>query len=418
MSHELDKIRTKGLDYLKASFGEATVELAVELTGRFKVEVPAWLLWAGFGGGGRFEVRDAHGAARNTAEIAEDAGIVHRLTRSTPTVGLHVLWFLSKNGLSGDIETARKVSSQLKAQGLEIGSISPTYFLTGSEDGSFTAQNPATREKYIEQTIFAALIAAELANGILSLWFPDGTNYPGQRTLQDKIIKMTENLSAFWERTPLSTREKLDRVLIEYKLFEPSTYSTTIPDWGTSCELARIFGGQGGVLVDLGHHHHGTNVEQIVAYLITFKIRGGLHFNTRYAADDDHSIQADYQLARLFFELLAGDAVFSSDSKKNWSFALDQMARTEERIPSILKSIDALKRCLAKTFLLNTEKLLLYQQSLDLVRANEEFERALLHADTGPIVMESYFRQGLHPLPQVAYRESGYQRKIESQRAR
>jgi len=416
MSAELDKLRTRGLDYLKSSFGEETVERAVELTGRFKLEIPAWQFWVGFGGGGRFDSRGIGGAACNTEEIAEDAGVVNRLTRSTPTVGMHVLWFFSRDGLTGDMELARKAAEELKARGLAMGSISPTYFLASSEDGSFSAQDPAIRQRYIEQTVLAAGIAAELANGILSLWFPDGTNYPGQRNLQDKIRKMAECLSAFWEKTPLSTREKLDRVLVEYKLFEPGTYSMTIPDWGTAAGLSRIFGEKGAVLVDLGHHHLGTNVEQIVATLIVLGFRGGFHFNTRYAADDDHSVQADYQLARLLLELLLGNVVFNSDPTKNWFFALDQMARKEERIPSILKSVDALKRSLAGALLLDPSRLLAYQQSGDLISANEEFERSLLHADTGPIVMESYYRQGLHSVPQLAYRESGYQKKIEQQR--
>ena len=416
MSAELDKLRTRGLDYLKSSFGEKAVERAVELTGRFKLEIPAWQFWAGFGGGGRFDSRGTGGAARNTEEIAEDAGVVNNLTHSTPYVGMHVLWFFSRDGLTGDMELARKAAEELKARGLAMGSVSPTYFLTGSEDGSFSAQDPAVRQRYIEQTVLAAEIAAGLAGGILSLWLPDGTNYPGQRNLQDKIRKMAECFSTFWEKTPLPTRDKLDRVLIEYKLFEPGTYSMTIPDWGTAAGLSRIFGEKGAVLVDLGHHHHGTNVEQIVANLIALGFRGGLHFNTRYAADDDHSVQADYQLARLFLELLLGEVVFNSDPAKNWSFAFDQMARQEERIPSILKSVDALKRSLAAALLLDSSRLLDFQQSGDLISANQEFERFLLHADTGPIVMEAYYRQGLHPVPQLAYRESGYQKKIEQQR--
>ena len=416
MGNDLDRVRLVGLDYLKAVFGEEPVERAVELTGKFEVEIPAWQFWAGFGGGGRFDSLGTGGAARNTEEIAQDAALVHRLTRSAPTVGQHVLWFLSRDGVTGDPEVARRVAGELEDRGVRMGSISPTYFLAGSGDGSFSAQDPAVRERYIEQTVLAAGIAAELANGILSLWFPDGTNYPGQRDLQDKITKMAESIRVFWERTPQSIRDKLDRVLVEYKLFEPGTYSTTVPDWGTARELARAFGDRGAVLIDLGHHHHGTNVEQIVAGLIGFGVRGGFHFNTRYAADDDHAVQADYQLARIFLELVQVEVIFQSDPKKNWSFALDQMARSEERIPSVLKSIDALKRSLARALLLDPDKLREYQQASDLIASNAQFERALLFADTGPVVMESYHRQGLHPVPLAAYWESGYQGKIQAER--
>jgi L-rhamnose isomerase / sugar isomerase len=416
MSHHYDALITKGLDYLRASYGEEAVERAVEFARRFQVEVPGWQFWSGFGGGGRFEGGGSGGAARNTAEIAEDAGCVHALTRSTPTVGQHILWFLSKDGKSGDEETARRVKGELEGRGVAMGSISPTYFLAGSEDGSFSARDAKTRERYIEQTALGGRFAAEMGNGVLSLWFPDGTNYPGQRALQEKISLMRDCSTEFWRRIGDAEKKKVVRVLVEYKVFEPGTYSTTIPDWGTAREIARLFGDKGGVLVDMGHHHHGVNIEQIVANLIAFGVRGGFHFNTRYAADDDHSVQADYENARLFHELLAGDVVYNADPSKNWNYALDQMARSEFRIPSILKSLDALKRSIAKAALVDRKALDEAQSSRDLIRANMEMERALLHADVAPAVMESYRRMGLHPVPLDAYNESGYQARIERER--
>lgn len=417
MSKNHDAIRKSGLDYLRASFGDDAVERAIDCTGRFTVEVPGWQLWAGFGGGGRFEGGGTGGVARNTAEIAEDIGLIHRLTDSTPTVGQHILWFFSKDGIEGDYGLARKVGEELAAHGLRMGSISPTYFLAGSEDGSLTSQNPAIRERYIAQTVLGAEIAAGLSNGLLSLWFPDGTNYPGQRFLQDKIGLLRDSLAAFWDRLSERTRNTLDSVLVEYKVFEPGTYSTTVPEWGTSRELSRLMGDKGGVLVDMGHHHHGTNIEQIVGTLIAFGVRGGFHFNTRYAADDDHSVQADYAMAMIFFELLAGNVVFNPDPSANWIYALDQMARSEQRIPSVLKSVDALKRSIARAALVDIEELKQRQASIDMIGANVSFERALLHADTGPIVMESYVRKGLHPVPLDAYCESGYQTVIEKKRS-
>lgn len=416
MSHHYDRMRTTGLEYMKAAFGEEPVERAIDRTMRFMVEVPGWQVWRGFGGGGRFEGGGTGGAARTTAEIAADIGLIHRLTKSTPTVGVHILWFLSRDGLTGDFEIAQKFKKELEAEGLGLGSTSPTYFLAGSEDGSFSSQDAANRERYIDQTVLGARIAAELGNGILSLWFPDGTNYPGQRELQEKIGLMRDCTDEFWKRIPESQKNRLNTVLFEYKVFEPGTYSTTVPDWGTARELSRIVGDKGGVLIDMGHHHHGTNIEQIVGTLIQFGVRGGFHFNTRYAADDDHSVQADYEMAKLFHELLRGDVIFNADSSKNWAFALDQMARAEERIPSVMKSVDALKRSIARAALSDETALGGYQRERDIIAANVESERALLHADTTPIVMESYVRRGLHPAPLTAYYESGYQEKIEKER--
>ncbi|MFA6471191.1 MAG: L-rhamnose isomerase [Candidatus Latescibacterota bacterium] len=417
MSNTLGAQIDKGLDYLKASFGEAQVEWAIDSTGKFAVEVPGWQVWNGFGGGGRFDAGGSGGVARTTLEIAEDVGVIHALTRSTPQISQHILWFLSRDGHEGDFETAVRVKKELEANGVSMGSINPTYFLAGSEDGSFTAQNPAVRKRYVDQTVLSAKIAAELGNGIVAIWFPDGTNYPGQRHLQDKISLMKESILEFWSLVSPAIRKKLDRILFEYKVFEPGTYSTTIPDWGTACELARLVGDQGGVQVDMGHHSLGVNIEQIVGTMIVFGIRGGFHFNTRYAADDDHSVQADYPLACIFNELFKGDAVFNADPAKNWCFALDQMARTEKRIPSVLKSVDALKRSVAKAALVDYSTLESQQRRCDLIDSNIEFEKALLHADTAPIVMESYRRKGLHPIPMAAYYESGYQEKIERERA-
>jgi len=252
---------------------------------------------------------------------------------------------------------------------------------------------------------------------LLTLWFPDGTNYPGQRELKDKIGLMRDSIIEVWEQVPEDQKSKLKRILVEYKVFEPGTYSTTVPDWATARELSRLFGEKGGVLVDLGHHHHSTNIEQIVANMISFDIKGGFHFNTRYAADDDHSVQADYMMAEIFHELLRGDVIYNAEPSKNWVFALDQMARAEQRIPSILKSVDALKRSMAKAALVDMSKLSELQKAKDIIGSNVEFERALLHTDTSPIVMETYKRQGLHPVPLIAYTESGYQQKIEKQRA-
>ncbi len=416
MSNNLDEIRVKGLDYIKSVFGEETVEKSIGYTAKFMVEVPGWQVWEGFGGGGRFEGGGSGGAAGNTQEIAEDIGLIHKLTKSTPSVGLHILWFLSKDGVTGDFEIAEKLKETLEVNDLKIGSVSPTYFLGNCEDGSFTSQNTLIRKKYIEQTLFGAKVAAELSDGLLTLWFPDGTNYPGQRELRDKIKLMRDSVIEFWELLPGEQKSKLKRILFEYKVFEPGTYSTTVPEWGTARELSMLVGEKGGVLVDLGHHHHGTNIEQIVANLIAFDIKGGFHFNTRYAADDDHSVQGDYSIAKIFHELLQGDVIYNNESSKNWVFALDQMARNEQRIPSILKSVDALKKSIAKAALVNKSKLADYQKAKDIIGSNVEFEKALLHTDTAPIVMESYVRQGLHPVPLIAYIESGYQGKIEKER--
>jgi len=418
MVNQLDKMRKKGLDYLNAAYGEEAVETAIGYVTNLKVEVPGWQFWAGFGGGGRFEGGNSGGAARNTLEIAEDAGLVYKLTNATPWVGQHILWFLSTDGLEGDVDKAQDVLLELEENGVKMGSISPTYFLKGSEDGSLSPLDPKTMGRYIDHTVLGAKFAAKFSdNHLLTLWLPDGTLYPGQRDLDEKVELVNTSLATVASRVKPNVLKQI-RVLTEYKVFEPGTFSTTIPDWGTAYALSQNFGKSGGVLVDLGHHHHSVNIGQIVSTMITFGIMGGFHFNKRYAADDDHSCQADYELAQIFDALVKRDALYNKDQSHNWTLALDQMARTEERIPSILKSIDALQLSVAKPALLNRGKLREYQEVRNLINANVEYERALLHADTRPIVMEAYHKQGLHPVPMVAYAQSGYQKRIGQERAK
>ena len=148
----LDEVRTRGINYLKAVFGDEAVEKAVNAAARFTVEIPGWQFWAGFGGGGRFESGSTGGASRNTAEVAKDAGLINRLTLSTPYISQHMLWFFSSDGMYADYDMALRVKSELEENGVMMGAISPTYFLGGSEDGSFTSQNPKTRKRYIDQT--------------------------------------------------------------------------------------------------------------------------------------------------------------------------------------------------------------------------------------------------------------------------
>ena len=399
-----------GLLLLQKEFGSDSVKKAIEGVKAFEVEIPSWAF--GPFGGGRFGEYMPPGAARNVAEKMDDAALVNRLTGSTPRVATHVLWDLTEDGTTGSLKVARNVKALAERRGLNLGAVSPTYFLRGSHRGSFSADDEEVRKRYVEQTVFAEGVASELGNNLVTLWFPDGSSYPGERELKIAYRNLKRSLAEVSKRFPPGVR-----LLIEYKLFEPGTYSTTVPDWGTAALLANSMGPNAGVLVDLGHHHHGTNVEQIVATIIEEGIWGGFHFNTRYAADDDHAVEPNPELARIMYELVAGGVVLSQDPKRNWAFMIDQASPKENRIMAVLHSVDSLQLALARALLVDREELRARQLADDIVGANRLFNAATMNIDVRSVVARARMEKGVPADPVDAYVKSGYQQKIERERA-
>lgn len=404
-----EKMVNLGLAMLREEFGEKRVEKAIDAVKKFEVEIPSWIF--GVFGGGRFGEYSPPGAARNIFEKLDDASFIHKLTGATPRIATHILWDLSKDSYEGDLEVAKKVKEEARQRGLDLGAVNPTYFLRGSHRGSFSAEERETRERFIEQTILGGKIAEELSNNLLTLWFPDGSLYPGQIELR----KAYKNLREALERSYKDISKNV-KILIEYKVFEPGTYSTTVPDWGTSALLAKRLGSNAGVLVDLGHHHHGTNIEQIVAMLISEGMPGGFHFNTRYAADDDQSVEPNPENARIFYELVVGDVIFNSNPEKNWAYMIDQCSSRENRMQAVLHSVDSLQQSLAKALLVDGDLLRKYQLEDKIILANRIFNDAIVGTDVRPLLAKARLEKGLWLDPVKEYVKSGYQRKIESER--
>ena len=226
-------------------------------------------------------------------------------------------------------------------------------------------------------------------------------------------------MSACMKNNLIDTRKQIRDdvwILVEYKVFEPGTYSTTVPDWGTAYALAKAMGGKTGVLVDLGHHFHSANIEQIVARIVAENIRSGFHFNTRYAADDDHAVEPTPEMARIFYELVAGNVIVNKDESKNWAYMIDQCSGRENRIHAIIHSVDTLQHCLAKALLVDQKAMTDMQAKDEVILANRIFNDALLYADVRPIVATARLEQLLPIDPIAAYVESGYQAKIEKDR--
>ena len=377
---------------------------------KFEVEVPSWVF--GSFGGGRFSGYTPPGAARNIFEKLDDASLVNRLTGATPRVSIHTGWDDPDEAPFDEIqvESFKKVRDYASKFGLGIGAVSPTYFLEGTEFGSLSSNNSKTRQRLIEHTLVSAEIATKYATGLLALWFPDGSLYPGQVNMREAERNLRSSLEEIYRRTPRSVR-----MLIEYKLFEPGTYHTVVSDYCVASDLARHLGERAGVLVDLGHHAHGVNVEHIIAHLIENGMPGGIHFNSRYVADDDHAIEPNMQIFRIFHELVTGGVIGNEDSRRNWAYMIDQCSPLENRIQAILHSVDSLMISYAKALIVDEEALRRYQMKNEVMLANRVLVDAFL-TDVRPLVQMARMNKRLPIDPVNAYVKSGYQEKIERER--
>lgn len=376
----------------------------------FEVEVPSWVF--GEFGGGRFGDYMPPGPARDRMAKMRDAALVHKLTGAAPRVAIHTGWDRPEQVAFEDVQPDHfaELRDFARGQGIGIGAVNPTLFLTGTHYGSLSSPMPEVRRQLIEHCIVSARVAAEYARGLVTYWLPDGTNYPGQRSLweQEKLVR--DALCEVYNASPDNTRH-----LIEYKLFEPGTYSTAIPDAGTATQMADAMGERAGVLVDMGHHPHGVNVPQIVARLIGTRRLGGCHFNTRYAADDDHSVEPSIGMYALFCELVDGGVVCADDPAENWDYMIDQCSSLENRIRAVLHSIDSLQLSLARALVLDRPRLSELQSRQEIIPANRVFLEAFA-TDVRPILYMARLEQDLPLDPVVAYDESGYQREIEQER--
>jgi len=376
----------------------------------FNVEIPSWVF--GAFGGGRFSGYIPPGAARNVFEKFDDAAMVNRLTGATPRVSIHVGWDDPDEAPFDEIqvESFRKLRDYAQRLGLGIGSVSPTYFLEGTQFGSLSVDDPETRRRLIEHTLISAEIASKYATGLITLWFPDGSLYPGQVDMRTAERNMKTSLREIYQRMPSSVQ-----MLIEYKLFEPGTYHTVVSDYCVASDLARHLGERAGVLVDLGHHAFGVNVEHIVARLIESGMPGGIHFNSRYAADDDHAVEPNMQLFRVFHELVRGGVIENPDPRRDWAYMIDQCSALENRIQAVLHSVDSLMISYAKALIVDEEALRKYQRKNEIMLANRVLLDAFL-TDVRPMIQIVRMEKGLPLDPVNAYVKSGYQEKIEKER--
>ena len=380
----------------------ATRNLAFKTLDSFQIEIPSW----GFANTGtRFGKFVQAAAASTLEEKFADAAEVNRLTGATPTIALHVLWDLPQG-----VRDVVEVKALEKRFGVRAGSINPNLFQDQEyKFGSLCNPSGEIRERAVAHVLDSIEIAKRLDSHDISLWLPDGSNYPGTQSIRKRIDWLTEAL-----RTIHSRLRPDQRLLIEYKPFEPAFYHTDIADWGMSSQLARDAGPQARVLVDTGHHYASQNIEQIVAWLLHTGLIGGFHFNDRRYADDDLTLGSidPYQIFRIFHELLAAT---SENLLNEVAFMIDQSHNLKGKIEASVQTIMTAQELWLKAALLDRDQLADLQQSCDLVAAEELF-RGAFWRDVRPLLQAWREARSLPTDPLAALRESGYVERISRER--
>jgi L-rhamnose isomerase/sugar isomerase len=369
----------------------------------FAIEIPSW----GFANTGtRFGKYIQAAAATNIEEKFADAAEVHRLTGVTPTLALHVLWDLP-NGVAD----APKIQALVEKTGIRAGSINPNLFQEAEyKYGSICNPSAEIRAKATAHLLDSVAIGKALGAAEVSMWVSDGSNYPGTQSMRRRIGWMKEALAK--THAALAPGQIM---LVEYKPFEPAFYHTDIADWGMALELARSAGPQAKVLVDTGHHYQGTNIEQIVAWLIELNALGGFHFNDRKYADDDLTLGSidPYQIFRIFHEILFEQS--KGGTFKSPAFMIDQSHNLKGKVEAMVQTVVTAQELYAKASLVDQDTLAKLQDSCNLVDAEEAF-RGAFWQDVRPLLAEWREARGLPAHPLAALRESRYVERITEER--
>jgi L-rhamnose isomerase / sugar isomerase len=384
-------------DHLAARLRDGGHDLdAVERAlGALEIETPSW----GYGDSGtRFATFQQPGRPRDVFERLDDAVETHRLTGTAPAVALHFPW--------DAVDDLAALSAHASERGLRIGAVNPNLFQDPDYKlGSITHPDAGVRRKATDHLLECLKIAEELGSTAQSLWFADGTNYPGQDDLSARRRRMLECLGEVYAALPQG-----QELLVEYKLFEPAFYATDLADWGSALLVCQKLGERARVLVDLGHHAQGTNVEQIVALLGEEGRLGGFHFNNRKYADDDLIVGSvnPFELFLIFCELAGADRPLPR-------LTIDQAHNVEAKVEAMVLSVVNLQEAYAKALLVDREALGAAQEAGDVLAGHE----ALLDAyrtDVRPLCARVRAGLGAAEDPVAALRASGYVERITEER--
>lgn len=369
----------------------------------FSIELPSW----GFANTGtRFGKFSQPEAASTLAEKFADAGEVKRLTGAVESMALHVLWDMP--GGTADVREVRRLEAEHM---IRAGSINPNLFQDQAyKFGSLCNPDAGVRRRAIAHMIESVNIARELGSRDISMWLSDGSSYPGTQSITRRLGWLEAALG--------ETHAHLapdQRLLVEYKPFEPYFYHTDIADWGMALDLARGAGPQARVLVDLGHHYQGQNIEQIVAWLLRRGMLGGFHFNDRRYADDDLTVGSidPYQIFRIFHEVFAHAS--DAGAQPDIAYMIDQSHNMKGKMEAAVQTVVTAQELYAKAALIDQDQLATLQDECRLVEAEELF-RGAFWIDVRPLIQGWRIARGLPADPLLALREGGYVERVSRER--
>ncbi len=363
------------------------------------IEVPSWA----YGNSGtRFKVFGTPGTPRSVEEKIHDAAAVHRFTGLAPSVALHIPWDLS--------DGFRALRTYAEDLGVRLGTVNSNTFQDDDYKlGSLTHADSKVRAKAVQHNLDCLEVMNQTGSRDLKIWLADGTNYPGQGDIRARQEWLAEGLAAIYAQVGED-----QRLVLEYKFFEPAFYHTDVPDWGTSYVHCAALGDRAGVCLDTGHHAPGTNIEFIAAQLLRLGKLFSFDFNSRFYADDDLIVGAadPFQLFRILVEVVRGGG-YGPDS--DVALMLDQCHNIEKKIPGQIRSVLNVQEMLAKALLVDTDALADARSNKDVLRANDVFMDAF-YTDVRRDLAGWREERGLPADPMTAYLASGYQAKVEADR--
>jgi L-rhamnose isomerase/sugar isomerase len=370
----------------------------------FRIELPSW----GFANTGtRFGKFLQLAAATTIEEKLSDAGEVHRLTGVCPTVALHVLW-----DLPDGLKSVGEVAKLAKKHGVQPGSINPNVFQDQAyKHGSLGNPDAAIRQAALAHILESVEIARQLDSRDVAPWFADGSNYPGTANIRQRRAWFEDAL-----RQVHNSLAANQRLLLEYKPFEPAFYHTDVADWGMALLLAKAAGPQARVLVDTGHHYQTQNIEQIVAWLLADGMLGGFHFNDRRYADDDLTLGSidPYQVFRIFHEIAMYE--WETGQRADIAYMVDQSHNLKGKMEAMIQTVMSAQELYAKAALVDRASLARHQKTSALVDAENCLKDAF-STDVRPAIREWRRSHGLPEDPLAAFRGSGYLERITAERS-
>ncbi len=375
-------------------FNAVTAALAAQT-----IELPSWA----FGNSGtRFRVWPSAGTPRTVEEKLADAAQVHRYTGAAPSVALHIPW--------DKVDDYAKLTRYAEDLGIRLGTVNSNTFQDEAyKFGSLTSSNRTVRQKAVDHHLECIEVMAATGSRDLKVWLADGANYPGQNDLRSRQDNLAESLATIY-----SQLGENQRLVLEYKFFEPAFYSTDVPDWGTAYAHVLALGERAVICIDTGHHAPGTNIEQVVATLLRLGKLGSFDFNSRFYADDDLIVGAadPFQLYRIMVEVVRGGGL---DPAFGVALMLDQCHNIEAKIPGQIRSVLNVQEMTARALLLDREALAAAQDADDVLLANQIFMDAFW-ADVRPALARWRADRGLPADPMRAFLDSGYLARIADDR--